>query len=75
MAVIPIHTMVMAAFFDSGGRKAWTPLLIASIPVKAVQPAAKARRMSQIKTKLETAAIGSGTPDAWTSGGAPKTSV
>ena len=36
-------TRVIAAFLDSGFLKAGTPSAIASIPVSAVQPAAKAR--------------------------------
>ncbi len=35
---------VTAAFRDSGGRNAWTALLIASVPVIAVQPPENARR-------------------------------
>ena len=38
-----IHVSVLAAFFDTGSRNAWTPLAIASTPVIAVQPEAKAR--------------------------------
>ena len=38
-----IQPSVMAAFRDSGGRKAGMPLEIASIPVKAVHPEANAR--------------------------------
>jgi hypothetical protein len=34
----PIHTSVAAAFFDSGRRKAGTPLEIASTPVSATAP-------------------------------------
>ena len=46
----PMIRSVVAAFFDSGGRKAWTPLLIASIPVRAAQPAEKARiRRNSVK--------------------------
>ena len=46
-AIIPITIMVKTAFRDSGGLKAFVPLLIASIPVKAVHPPEKARRSSQ----------------------------
>ena len=35
---------VLAAFFDSGGLKAGTPLAIASTPVRATEPPAKALR-------------------------------
>jgi hypothetical protein len=48
IAMKPIATIVLAAFFDSGGLKAFTPLLMASIPVRAVQPPEKARSSSQI---------------------------
>jgi hypothetical protein len=41
-------SIVLAAFFDSGGLKAGTPLAIASTPVSATEPLAKARRMSTI---------------------------
>jgi len=41
--MMPIATIVLAAFFDSGGLNACTPLLIASIPVRAVHPPAHAR--------------------------------
>src|SRR5688572_1791286 len=40
-----IQTMVLAAFSDSGERKALTPLEITSIPVTAAHPAAKERRI------------------------------
>ena len=36
-----IQIMVLAAFSDSGGRKALTPLEITSIPVTAAQPGSK----------------------------------
>ena len=46
---IAIHISVVAAFCDSGGRNADTPLEIASTPVRAVQPLAKAlRRRSRL---------------------------
>ncbi len=45
-AVVPITAIVVAAFFDFGGRKAGTPFEIASTPVSAVQPEAKARSAS-----------------------------
>ncbi len=45
-AVMPMVDIVEAAFFDFGARKAGTPLEIASTPVSAVQPEAKARRPS-----------------------------
>ena len=39
----PITTSVCAAFFDSGGLKAGTPVAIASVPVSATAPDANAR--------------------------------
>ena len=36
--MMPIQTRVMAAFFDSGRRKAGTPFEIASTPVSATAP-------------------------------------
>ena len=39
--------MVVAAFWDSGWRKALTPFEITSIPVAAVQPAATDRRIKK----------------------------
>ncbi len=39
----PIAASVVAAFFALGLRKAGTPLLMASTPVRAVHPEAKAR--------------------------------
>ena len=44
MEMIPIIPSVVAAFLDLGLRKAGTPLEMASTPVSAVQPEAKARR-------------------------------
>jgi hypothetical protein len=40
---IAMTMRVLPAFLDSGERNAGTPLLIASIPVKAVQPVENAR--------------------------------
>jgi len=42
-----IQIIVVAAFLDSGSRKAFTPFEITSIPVTAEQPAAKARRIKK----------------------------
>ena len=39
-----IHTSVVAAFLDSGLRKAGTPLEMASMPVRATAPEEKPRR-------------------------------
>ena len=36
--MMAIQTMVVAAFFDSGGWKAGTPLEMASTPVRAMAP-------------------------------------
>ena len=41
----PIHTSVVAAFLDSGRRKAGTPLEMASTPVRATAPDEKPLRM------------------------------
>ena len=60
---IAIASIVLAAFFASGGLKAGTPLAIASTPVRATDPAAKARRMRMIPS----ACVPSGT--SWSSGG------
>ena len=38
---------VAAAFLALGGRNAWTPSATASTPVRAVDPEAKARRMTR----------------------------
>ena len=43
-----IATSVRAAFFDSGGLKAGTPVAMASVPVSATAPDANARRSSRI---------------------------
>ena len=44
MRRLDIITSVLPAFLFSGALNAWTPLLTASMPVSAVQPAANARR-------------------------------
>src|SRR6185369_1174459 len=49
---------VVAAFFDSGGLNAGTPFAIASVPVRATEPDAKALMMSR-------------TPTIWRESGAP----
>ncbi len=41
---------VVAAFFASGGLNACTPVAIASVPVSATEPDAKARRRSRTPT-------------------------
>ena len=43
-----IAVIVLAAFFDSGGLNAGTPLAIASTPVSATEPPAKALSRSRI---------------------------
>jgi hypothetical protein len=48
--IAPIATSVRRALRASGGRNAGTPLEIASTPVRAVQPAAKACRTSSTPT-------------------------
>ena len=45
---IAIAVIVSPAFFDSGGLNAGTPLAIASVPVRATDPLAKA--LSKRKT-------------------------
>ena len=47
---IPITVSVVRALRQPGGLNAGTPSLIASTPVSAVQPDAKALRMSSIPT-------------------------
>ncbi|CAM5655644.1 hypothetical protein SCYAM73S_01770 [Streptomyces cyaneofuscatus] len=47
----PIIASVVAAFLDFGLRKAGTPLLIASTPVRAAQPEEKARRRRKTSAK------------------------
>jgi hypothetical protein len=42
--MVDIQTMVIAALWGSGGRKALTPFEITSMPVTVEQPTAKARR-------------------------------
>jgi len=42
-----IHSSVLPALIDSGGLNTGTPLLMASTPVSAVHPEAKARKMSK----------------------------
>ena len=55
---------VAAAFLPLGGRKALTPFEIASTPVSATAPLAKARTRRKAVTVPTPAAIGSGTV-AW----------
>ena len=45
-----IHVRVVAAFFASGFLKAGTPSEIASTPVRAAEPAVKARRIRKRET-------------------------
>ncbi len=56
-----IQLSVAEAFFASGSLKAGTPSLIASIPVRAVQPAAKARMISQRPSISPVTGISGGT--------------
>ena len=53
-------TSVVAAFFASGGLKAGTPFEIASTPVMAVQPLAKARSTRKVVSGRRAAGAGSG---------------
>ena len=56
-----VSPAVRWAFFTPGSRKAFTPLLTASTPVRAVQPLAKTLRSSQKETAAVTGAgAGSG---------------
>ena len=66
--IAAIQIRVMLAFFASGGRKAWTPLLTASIPVIAAQPEAKARSSRKTVTGCTTPTSGG---RGGASGGAP----
>ena len=50
-----IITSVIEAFFGSGFLKAGTPSAIASMPVSAVQPAAKARRIKKNESACNSA--------------------
>ena len=50
-AMPPISASVVAAFLLFGGRNAGTPLAIASTPVSAVQPEAKARSAKKISAR------------------------
>ena len=51
MAVLPMSASVRAAFRLLGLRNAGTPLAIASTPVSAVQPEAKARSTKKAKAR------------------------
>ena len=55
-----IAVIVLAAFFDSGGLNAGTPLAIASTPVSATEPPAKALSRSRIAERLGRARVGDG---------------
>ena len=48
--MMPIQVSVVRAFFHSGGLKAGTPSEIASVPVSAAHPWAKARSTSSSPT-------------------------
>ena len=68
----PIHMSVERAFFHSGGLNAGTPLEIASTPVMAAPPEAKAWRMRNSPTDAvctrragSLGGIGSRWPVAW----------
>src|SRR5205807_8406494 len=64
--VEPITTRVSLAFFHSGGLKAVTPLEMASTPVTAAQPEAKA-----LRTMTRDAPYRS-PPPPWPTGTAPR---
>ena len=56
-----IHPSVTAAFRDSGSRKAGTALLIASTPVRAVQPDEKAfNRRKSVRGSVPPGRAGAG---------------
>ena len=61
MAIVPSTASVRAAFADCGRRKAFTPLAIASTPVRAEAPDEKARRSTSTPTAPTPAASGFGT--------------
>ena len=58
----PSRTSTWRAFLASGGRKAGTPFETASIPVRATQPEAKARRIRNRVSSLVPAADSVMTP-------------
>src|SRR4026208_1803650 len=58
IAIRPIAGGVRAAFFPAGARKALTPFEIASTPVSAAAPEAKAWRRTKRPTTPAPAAIG-----------------
>ena len=60
-----IDVIVFAAFFASGGLKAGTPLAIASTPVRATEPLAKARRIR----KIPSGSVPNGTAFGWRGSG------
>ena len=51
----PMIPRVLAALCAFGSRKAWTPLAIASTPVSAVDPEAKARRIKNSEIEATSA--------------------
>src|SRR6186997_2485398 len=59
MAIRPITPSVRAAFFDFGGLNALTPFEIASTPVRAEAPDAKARRTTSSVTAPTPTVVGS----------------
>ena len=60
IAIAPIASSVLAAFRPGGGRKALTPFEIASTPVSAAAPEAKAWSSTNTPTAPAPAAIGCG---------------
>src|SRR5207253_4327099 len=61
IAITPRAARVFAAFSPCGCRKALTPFAIASTPVSAVEPEAKARRRTKRVTAPAPAGRGCGT--------------
>src|SRR5213082_2865578 len=61
IASVPRIPSVAAAFLPCGRRNALTPLAIASTPVNAVDPEAKARRTTKVVSAPVPAVIGCGT--------------
>ena len=60
-----MEDIVFAAFFASGGLNAWTPLAMASTPVRATEPDAKALR----SRKIPSASVPIGSGLAWRGSG------
>src|SRR5437763_9963451 len=61
IAIAPMISKVRAAFLPAGARKALTPFEMASTPVSAAAPEAKARSTTNTPTAPAPAATGCGT--------------